>query len=244
MEVREVVSEGVEFKYQQVYKDLKKAIEIGELKAGEQLPAEEKLVEKYGVSRVTVRNALDGLAELELIERIRGKGTFVKNKVLEKKMNNPISFTETNQMLGNVSSNKVLEFALIKASPFVINYLNVDENDMVWFVRRIRYSNNLVVLYEESYWIESTCGNLTEQDAMGSILSKFAEHNVFPHLGRQEFLAIGASDEIARHLEVADEFPVLMSKVAFRTKDDQPMFLSVSYFRTDRITVSYTRNVE
>ena len=237
------MKEGAEFKYQQVYKDLKKAIELGELKSGEQLPAEEKLVEKYGVSRVTVRNALDNLVELGLIERMRGKGTFVKKKVLEKKMNSPISFTQTNQMLGNVSSSKVLEFKLIKAPLFVVNYLDVD-NDMVWFVRRIRYANNMVVLYEESYWMESVCGALTSEDAMHSILGKIAENNVYPHLGRQEFVAIGASDEIAQHLEVPDDFPVLMSKMAFRTRDDKPMFLSVNYFRTDRITVSYTRTAE
>jgi len=237
------MNDGVEFKYQQVYKDLKKAIELGELKSGEQLPAEEKLVEKYGVSRVTVRNALDNLVELGLIERMRGKGTFVKKKVLEKKMNSPISFTETNQMLGNVSSSKVLEFKLIKAPLFVVNYLDVND-DMVWFVRRIRYANNMVVLYEESYWMESVCGELTIDDAMNSILGKVAQRNVYPHLGRQEFVAIGASDDIAHHLEVADDFPVLMSKMSFRTKDDKPMFLAVNYFRTDRITVSYIRTAE
>jgi len=244
MRIRKVVCGSVEFKYQQVYKDLKRSIEIGELRTGEQLPAEEMLVEKYGVSRVTVRNALDELTNLGLIERIRGKGTFVKSKVLVKKMSNPISFTETNQMLGNISTNKVLEFTLIKAPPFVINYLNVNEDDMVWFARRIRYSNNLVILYEESYWLESTCGKITEKDSIGSILGKLAERGVYPHLGNQEFAAIGANDEIARYLEVSDDFPVLMSKTAFRTKDDRPMFLSVSYFRTDRITLSYSRIAE
>lgn len=238
------MKKGAEFKYQQVYTDLKKAIEIGELKAGEQLPAEEKLVEKYGVSRVTVRNALDGLAELGLIERMRGKGTFVREKVLEKNMNSPIGFTETNQMLGNISSSEVLEFDLIKAPPSVVNYLGVDENEKVWFVRRIRSSNNLVVLYEESYWVESVCGELTIEDSMNSILSKIAERDVYPHLGRQEFVAIGANNGVARHLEVSDGFPVLMSKMAFRTRDDQPMFWSVNYFRTDRIALSYMRKVD
>ena len=238
------MKKSVKFKYQQVYTDLKKAIEIGELKAGEQLPAEEKLVEKYGVSRVTVRNALDGLVELGLIVRMRGRGSFVREKVLEKNMNSPVGFTETNQMLGNVSSSKVLEFDLINAPPFVINYLDVDENEMVWFVRRIRHSNNLVVLYEESYWVESVCGELTTDDSMNSILSKISEQDVHPHLGKQEFVAIGANGEIAKHLEVPSDFPILMSKMAFRTKDDRPMFLSVSYFRTDRISVSYMRKVE
>lgn len=238
------MKKSTEFKYQQVYTDLKKAIEIGELKAGEQLPAEEKLVEKYGVSRVTVRNALDGLTELGLIERMRGKGTFVREKVLEKNMNSPIGFTETNQMLGNISSSKVLEFGLIDAPLSVINYLDVSENEKVWFVRRIRSSNNLVVLYEESYWVESVCGELTVEDSTNSILSKIAERDVYPHLGKQEFVAIGANDEIANHLEVPVDFPILMSKMAFRTKNDQPMFWSVNYFRTDRIAVSYMRKVE
>lgn len=231
-------------KYQMLFKELLEDIESGTLKADEKLPSEEKLAEKYNISRITVRSALDALEELNYITRIRGKGTFVKRKVLEKRVNNVISFTESNQMVGNIPSTKVLELKLIKAPLFAINYLNVSEDQYVWFIKRIRYVNNLTVLYEESYWVKETCGDITIEDASNSILIMLRNRGVKPHLGKQEFVAISATGAIARNLEVPENFPILRSTLAISSSTDKPMFLSVNYYRTDRITVTCTRYLQ
>jgi len=229
------------FKYQILFEDIKNDIESGQLKPNEKILPEEKLMEKYSVSRVTVRSALDALEELGLIARIRGKGTFVRSRVLEKRVNNVISFTESNQMVGNHSHSKVLEVSLIKAPLFVMNYLNTNEEEDVWFVRRIRYANTLTALYEESYWVQSTCGEITVEDAGSSILGMLAKRGIKPYIGKQEFVAMNATKEVAGNLEVYENFPILRSTMSFSTINDLPMFLSVNYYRTDRISVNLTR---
>lgn len=231
-------------KYQMLFKELLNDIESGILKADEKLLSEEKLAEKHNISRITVRNALEALEELNYITRIRGKGTFVRAKVLEKRVNNIISFTESNQMVGNTPSSKVLELKLIKAPLFVVNYLNVNEDQYVWFIKRIRYVNNLTVLYEESYWIKETCGDIAVEDASNSILTMLRNRGVKPRFGKQEFVAISATGVIARNLEVPENFPILRSTLAITSSMDKPMFLSVNYYRTDRITVTSSRYLQ
>ena len=63
--------------YEKIYKELKKSIEKGKIKEFEKLPTEMQLCETYDVSRITVRKALEKLEQDNLIQKIRGKGTFV-----------------------------------------------------------------------------------------------------------------------------------------------------------------------
>ena len=65
--------------YEQIYKDLLEKITEGEFKYGDRVPSEKELAKKFNVSRITSKKALDILAEYKVIERIRGKGSFVLN---------------------------------------------------------------------------------------------------------------------------------------------------------------------
>ncbi|MFI9721138.1 GntR family transcriptional regulator [Streptomyces sp. NPDC052396] len=64
--------------YQQVAAEIRKAIAAGEFPPGAPLPSEAQLIERYGVSRPTVRNAVAALRSEGLIEVIHGKGSFVR----------------------------------------------------------------------------------------------------------------------------------------------------------------------
>ena len=71
--------------YMQLYSTLKDDIENGVYKAGERIPTELELSEKYGVSRITLRNALERLTRDNYLVRYRGRGTFVKSIKYERK---------------------------------------------------------------------------------------------------------------------------------------------------------------
>ena len=66
-------------KYKLVEQDLFAKIQSGELKVGQKIQTEAELCKHYGVSRMTVRKALDFLASQGIIRRIAGKGTFVSS---------------------------------------------------------------------------------------------------------------------------------------------------------------------
>jgi uncharacterized phosphosugar-binding protein len=64
-------------RYHRVGQDLRQRIEAGEWKVGDLFPPERELVARYGISRMTVRQALSGLVADGLLHRQRGKGTFI-----------------------------------------------------------------------------------------------------------------------------------------------------------------------
>ena len=66
--------------YQQLKQRLRDEIERGDYKPGDQLPAEPELIQQFGVSRITVRQALSDLAAEGLVVRRHGKGTFVAER--------------------------------------------------------------------------------------------------------------------------------------------------------------------
>ncbi|OFW10346.1 MAG: hypothetical protein A3H96_02430 [Acidobacteria bacterium RIFCSPLOWO2_02_FULL_67_36] len=63
--------------YQQIVEQIEQSIRGGQLKPGDQLPAERDLAERFGVSRTAVREAVKALCEKGLVEALPGRGTFV-----------------------------------------------------------------------------------------------------------------------------------------------------------------------
>lgn len=63
--------------YEQIYEEMKEAIRSGAFKPGDKLPSEKELSERYSVSRITSKKALEMLAEEGQIIRMAGKGSFV-----------------------------------------------------------------------------------------------------------------------------------------------------------------------
>lgn len=66
--------------YKQIQMDIRQKIRFGELAPGALVPSEKDLAHQYGVSQITSKNALNGLVEEGLLERHRGKGTFVRTE--------------------------------------------------------------------------------------------------------------------------------------------------------------------
>src|SRR6187431_2316174 len=86
--------------HHQVYVDLRRALDAGEWRPGQQLPTERDLADQYGCSLITVRRALDELVREGRIERTRGRGTFVLRPRLDRDMAARSSFTAEMQERG------------------------------------------------------------------------------------------------------------------------------------------------
>lgn len=231
-------------KYQQVYDELLSQIKNDWFLPGQKIPSENELAIRHNVSRVTIRKALKQLESEGLLDREKGKGTFVKRKLIEKKMGRVVSFTESTIMLGNTPSSKCIFFEKQKSPLIAQNYLNLDEKEETWVIKRIRYANGLTVLYEESYWVASVCGVLTKDIAESSIISHLRSIGVRLGYGKQEFIALSADEELSSVLGVNVGFPILRSTMSFFTKLDEPIFIAVNYYRTDRVTITSTRFID
>ncbi|WP_067183860.1 GntR family transcriptional regulator [Microtetraspora niveoalba] len=101
--------------YLQVERDLQQRIDEGEWRAGGRLPTEEELGKAYGVSRVTVRQALARLVDRGALVREQGRGTFVRDTSLTAGARGVTSFTAELADLGHTSGGRVLEQDVVTA---------------------------------------------------------------------------------------------------------------------------------
>lgn len=141
-------------KYEKIAFDIKEEILSEKYKPNEQLPFEKELCEKYNVSKMTVKKALDLLVNDGLIIKRRGSGTFVKDitekeiqRIIEKKQFSGLTTTS----IGHKVTSKVLEFKIINATKEIADILKIEEDEFIYFVHRVRYVDDKAVVIEKTY---------------------------------------------------------------------------------------------
>jgi GntR family transcriptional regulator, N-acetylglucosamine utilization regulator len=119
---------------------------------GEPIPSEAELCQMHGVSRTTVRKALDDLTNEGLLYRIQGKGTFVSApRVRERFVQYTAGFYEDMMARGISLRTEVLEQAVIAANRNIAGQLQVALGEAVVKIRRLRYVNNHPVVISDSF---------------------------------------------------------------------------------------------
>ena len=124
--------------YQQLKERLRAEIARGAYTPGDQLPAEPELIRLYGVSRITVRQALSGLEVEGLIVRRHGKGTFVAERRIAHDLVRLTDFVEDMELAGLAPSSRVLRFAREATTHEVAEALNIPVGTEVVCVDRLR----------------------------------------------------------------------------------------------------------
>lgn len=216
--------------YQQLARQLEQAIEAGAWQAGEALPSERNLAEALDVSRITARKALDRLAELGLIRRSRGSGTFITPR-LNQSLTRLVSFTELLTQRGFTPSSHWLSRTL--ATPGVEEgmRLGLGADARVARLRRLRLADDVVMAVEESCLPETV---LPDPLAVESSLYAVLEAAGKPVArALQHVTAINADGELAALAEVPEGQALLKVTRLGYLADGTPAELTVTYCRTD-----------
>ncbi|KAF0226248.1 MAG: GntR family transcriptional regulator [Erysipelotrichaceae bacterium] len=230
-------------KYQKVIIGLTSDIETGKLKPNQQLPSENDLSEIYSVSRITVRKALSELVLSRIITKSQGRSTIVNNQIIDKKLNEVVSFTKSSLLRNEQPSTRVILVQLVDPSVYIAKMLNIDISDKVWQIKRVRYTNDFPLIYEESFWISKLIGPVTKQIAEGSMFSYIKTLGIMPKEAKQDLDAVVADEELAKELEVHVGFPLLRSTMIIMDSKHVAFEISFSYHRTDRVKLSLIRNL-
>ena len=150
--------------YQKIEKDLRVAIIEGKLKQGDMIPSETELSAKYKVTRMTVRQAINNLLIDGYIYKHKGRGTFVTFNKKEMAQDQP-SFSFYREMIGIDAPVKttVINFEEIEADEVVQKKLQLSCKDTVYYVERIRESQNAPLVYERLYLPKNMYLDLNEE---------------------------------------------------------------------------------
>ena len=134
--------------YDQIERNLRDLMVNGHLKPGEAMPGEWDLADLYGVSRLTVRRALDELVRQNWLEKKHGVGTFVRQPTMATIAAGKLSFTEQMRSIGREPSSKFISQNLTSATDKISRALQIQEGDPIIEITRVRLADNVPILLE------------------------------------------------------------------------------------------------
>lgn len=220
-------------------------IKLGKYQVGDKLPTEMELCEKYDVSRTTVRIALQQLALEGRIHRVQGKGTFVSKP----KIQQSLSTTEkgfASQLLeqGYKPKTEIIDLKLIPADASIASHLQINENDPVTELIRMRYANDEPLFYAISYipW-HFAPGLVNDKESCKHSLFKLLQtkYNVKIHKTVEAIEPILANETVSKFLSVSEGTPIFSLETVTYNDALQPVEFSEALFRGDRSTFTIER---
>jgi GntR family transcriptional regulator len=137
--------------YVQLEERLSARLASKEWPTGSKIPSEEELAAYYGVSRVTMRQAMARLVDKGLIVRGRGRGSFVRDSHFTSSARGVSSFTSEISALGYVPGNRILSMKEVPSDVQVAEAIKLSEGTPVWELMRLRTGDGLPVGVQTTY---------------------------------------------------------------------------------------------
>ncbi|WP_338818235.1 HTH-type transcriptional repressor NagR [Moorella thermoacetica] len=223
--------------YYQLMQLFRQQIEEGEYQPGDSFPSENELCERFGVSRPTVRQALNELVREGLLHRVKGKGTFVSApKIQQDFMQKLVSFTEEMQQKGLKGTTRVLSLQLVPALKNVAAYLTLAIEEPVFQLDRLRFINDEPIVVVTTYLPQKYCPTLNQQDLNNQSLYKTLEDQYSIRISRARRIleVIAATEEYAKLLEIDVGAPIQLSRTIAWDQYNRPIEFSIARYRGDR----------
>lgn len=162
-------------RYFQLAEMLKEQIDSGQLAPGDQIPSERELSEQFGVSRVTVRQAIKYLvSQGRLVVRL-GSGTFVGEPKLTHDTLHLLGFTEQMQLKGQAAASRVLEQSVVEPPASVAARLELAPGSQTTKIVRLRFSHETPMLLETVYISHALAPSLEREDLSSESLYSILE---------------------------------------------------------------------
>ena len=250
MKTRDIMRQGATATlHHNVYMILRERLRGGVFPMGEPLPSEPALVEEFGVSRVTIRRALEQLVADGWISKRRGVGTFPTKKVGA----GELPFSGTNYPAFLAESSKpyrlsLLAFEFIK-SPAFLAHRGLSFGRRVLKVTRLSSLRTEPVHLLTSYIHGDFAHLVSEAQCTRRTMVEILEAGGMRILHTDVFIAAASADlDVARRLDVAGGSPLIHIQRISVGEDGEPLEFSESYSRPDRfryhLSLDRARNAE
>lgn len=208
------------------------------------LPTEAEFCEKFGVSRTTIRTALQQLSTEGYIYREQGRGTFVSDsKVKQTLSTTDVKFSEQLMTQGKKPLIKVLSLQVVSADEFLANLFQLKEGDPVNRLERIRYADEEPLQYEIAYlpWFKTP--GLDREECEKSLYKLLEVQFRLTIKKTVEQLELILADEaIADTLNILVNTPCFSMETYAYLEDGVPIEYSKAVFRGDRANFVIERN--
>lgn len=219
----------------QIRENLRERILDGSYPPHARLPAESELGSIFGVSRITVRQALGDLQREGIIFRIPGKGTFVSRAKAYQELTQLEGFAEAMARAGHVIRNVVVGHRRVEATAQVAARMQLDAGATVTEIKRVRHLNNEPVSLETTYLPEDIGDRLRDENLAQRDIFRILEDDYGILLGHADIRidAVVADATLAYTLKVDEGAALLRLERLTHTADGRPLDFEYLYFRGD-----------
>lgn len=222
--------------YQQLEDYIREGIAKGTFLPDQRIPSEMELGKEFGVSRMTVRQALNHLVYEGLLYRHPGKGTFVQKAKMDQEVNLTLGFQEKIQRMGMNATTVLLEKRVRLPNAAMMNHLAIDANEPVLYIRRLR-------LVEKSPVVIQTCvlplvlfPNIEEQDIEASITRILRDvYGCKLRAYWASMQAVSSNQKESQYLEVPVNSPIMLLEGRTLNEHSRPIRYTKNLYRGDRI---------
>lgn len=224
-------------RHEQISDWLREKIESGRYDVDEQLPSEKQLGERFDVSRVTVRRALQTLEHEGYIYRRQGLGSFVKERRAAQGLVRLTDFAQDMAHAGLDASSRVTHHAPETPPPDVAVHLDVESDATVIRLDRLRLGDDTPIAFDRTwlppFYAQLLRGHDLEHETIYGILE--TEYDIPVLRGRYRISAANAPSEVADHLGVPEGRALLViDRISF-TQGDKRVYFQRRFYRSDRV---------
>lgn len=200
------------------------------------IPGERELCQMLGVSRPTVRKALELLEAENKIVRLQGRGSFYTGEKI------PVDYSEAPQRgfglaqmfsaEGRVTRSTVLQQAVEPARGNLAAMLGISEGTLIFHLKRLRYVDEKIYAVTDDYIPLALCPELVHTDfTQHGLLRTLEAHDVHPYAEDKTIEVLRATPEIALYLEVAEAAPIFVTRI--QTTDREGRIIQYATSKAD-----------
>lgn len=232
-ETASIDRDSIEPAYAQLAGILRQSMAEGLLRPGDQLPSEAQLVERYGVSPMTVRRALNLLADQGVVIAEQGRGTFVK----------PVTMSAATFQLGQLDCLfrnavvQLLEAHIVTASERVARKLRIPEGKRAIYIRRLLWNEGKPAFYHREYLVYDPTRPIVEAELEVTALQQLfsGSSGALLKYGDIHVEATLLNEEEARLLQVSPPMAAFCFEHLFHDFENRPVSWGWFIGRADRL---------
>lgn len=222
--------------YKRLMDHLLEEIDAGRLQPGQQIPSERELSDRFHMSRMTVRHALNELVNEGILYRHQGRGTFVGRPKIRQKLRGLSSFTEDMLSRGLRPGARVLSVEVIPAPYRVRHAMGLEESAHVVRLERLRLADGEPMALEVTHLPYPRFGEMVTKDLENVSLYGLLEDRFGISFGTalQSIEPALADAALARILWVREGSLLLLLERTTFSQQGEPIEFVSSHYRADR----------
>ena len=207
---------------------------VAQARPGQRLPSDAELCEKFGVSRMTARQAVAILANEHLLERKAGSGTYATGRRVPRALGSPLSFSQSTRLRGLTPSSRVLRAGPTQLTEAAATALGIDIESPAIMLERLRLADHVPMAIEYAVIPADHTELLDEDLTTGSLHAAFERTGRVPTRAHAEVGARMATKRERDLLELSTGGIVLSEMRTIFDQSGAPLEHTSTFYAAER----------